>query len=638
MNIEHRNVVLFTISFIALWAASVPAQPQNMIEVVQSVQSLDDDVRLIAGKPTIVRAYVDGAENAGLTVIGQLETTRVGSGRSVMIDSLNSLALVRRQTNSLITQHDDIGQTLNFSLPNEWTASGRVSFRLARLLRASDRVELPCSACSSTNPKFVSFLGAPPLKLKVVYFAYNVDGVSPFAYPSDADLVSIQSWLMRTYPTAQLTLSSSVVDARANQLSGHFSCTDLNDALGAIRLIEVTKGGVDPLTHYYGLVSDKYFLMPGCSIVPDLPDPRVVASGPAGNPAHHPDIPSIFWDKSPLYTGWYAAHELAHTFGRSHPGKCGESSDDSDFPYDRGFLSNSPEKYVGLDLGNKQDFTSVVALPGLKWTDMMTYCANKWISFYTYDAILKRLYAENGLDPNGGPGTLSPLQLQANAGAQSSAGFIDILASVNFTTSHATFKYVQKSDLPYFKLAGQEGEAILNALDRDGRTVETVHVQLYRSTDISPDVARTAAVRTSIPYDDRIASLELVVSETIRGTYLAGSTRAAVNDLLVKNATDLNKEEFSIMTSATQAEGPENGILVRWKAVGEGVTYTVEISADQGHTWNTAAVGLTEHYFAIVPKKMQVSEGSSVLLRVTAHDGFRSTAVKTQSLVIGKRH
>jgi hypothetical protein len=431
------------------------AQQQNMIEVAQSVQSLDQDVRLVAGKSTLVRVYLEGNErNSGLKVVGQLEATRVNSAKTVIINSSNVVDLANEQNDSLIGEHDDIQKSLNFIVPSEYTAAGRVSFRLANILQASDKKQLPCSSCMNIS-RAVTFWGVPPLKVKVVYVGYDVDGVSPYAYPSDADLDNIKSWLTRTYPTSQVVLSHGVVDATAIKLTGHFSCSDLNDELGAVRLSEITTGGVDPLTHYYGLVSDKYFLMTGCSIVPDSPDPRVVASGPAGNPAHHPDIPSISWDKSTIYTGWYAGHELAHTFGRSHPGKCGESHDDSDFPYDKGYLSNSPEKYVGLDVGDKSDLTSATALPGLKWTDTMTYCPNKWISEYTYDAILKRLYAENGLDPNGGPG------LQEKATENSSAKFIDIIASVNFTKSEAAFKYVQKSNTPYFPVAAASRVSVL---------------------------------------------------------------------------------------------------------------------------------------------------------------------------------
>ena len=287
-------------------------------------------------------------------------------------------------------------------------------------------------------------------------------------------------------------------------------------------------------------------------------------------------------------------------------------------------------------MGNNPNLTSAVVLPGLKWTDVMTYCSNLWISRYTYQGILARLYAENGLDPNGGPGTIGPLQLQADATRNSSTKFIDIIASVDFTKSHAAFKYVQRSDSPYFQLAGDEGEAIIRTVDSNGTTIQTFHALLFRYTDVSPDADQIATVHVSIPYDDRISSLELMVNETIKTSYSAGGQRAAVSDLFVKNAADLNNQDFSMMTSATPAEGVNAGILVKWEAVGEGVTYTVEISADKGHMWNTVAVGLAEHYLVITPSKMGLSAGKNLMVRVTANDGIRSTAVDTKSITIAE--
>jgi hypothetical protein len=471
--------------------------------------------------------------------------------------------------------------------------------------------------------------------VKVVFVGYNIDGISPFAYPSTADLADIKSWLRRAYPASTLIVSSGVVDAQANNLTGHFTCSDLNDALGAIRLVEVTRGGVDPLTHYYGLVSDKYFLMAGCSTVPDTPDARVVASGAAGNPAHHPEYPSIYWDKSSIFTGWYAGHELAHTFGRAHPGKCGESHDDSYFPYDQGHLSNIPEKYVGLDVGEKADGSTAVILPGLRWADVMTYCSNLWISKYTFEGILKRLYAENGLDPSGGPG-LTP-QVSQNPSPAPSGQFVDIIASVNLSKGTATFKYVQKNPSPYFQLADDEGDAVLRTLDAAGALIHAYRTRVHRNTDLNTNADQVGAIRTSIPYDDRISTLQLEVNEKIKAVFSAGGSRAAVNDLLVKNSGDLSGEEFSVMTSASQAEGIENGILVKWKAVGEGVTYTVEISLDKGKLWNTMAAGLTKNYLAISPRTLGLEDGRDVLVRVTSNDGFRSTAVDTKNISVGRR-
>jgi hypothetical protein len=182
----------------------------------------------------------------------------------------------------------------------------------------------------------------------VIAFAYNVDNSAPLAVPSPEDFNSIKSWLQRAYLAAEVQLSFNTVNAKDNDVKGMSICNDVNAAVAVIRNTELASG-IDARTHYYGLISDRYFFMRGCSSgIPGTPDPSVVASGPAGNPSKYPE-PIFKWDTSATYAGWYAGHELAHTFGRAHPGKCGETADDAAFPYPGGHLSGTPEQYVGLE-------------------------------------------------------------------------------------------------------------------------------------------------------------------------------------------------------------------------------------------------------------------------------------------------
>ncbi|MFL6333272.1 MAG: hypothetical protein ACJ754_08030 [Pyrinomonadaceae bacterium] len=120
-----------------------------------------------------------------------------------------------------------------------------------------------------------------------------------------------------------------------------------------------------------------FFMRGGASGLPDVPDPTAVASGPAGDPEGG-------WDTDGSYGDWYGAHELAHTFGRLHPGFCdGNSEDDAEFPFKDGQLSNGNGAFVGFDIGDEQHGIPMQALPGSRWHDVMTYCERQWISSYT---------------------------------------------------------------------------------------------------------------------------------------------------------------------------------------------------------------------------------------------------------------
>lgn len=132
--------------------------------------------------------------------------------------------------------------------------------------------------------------------------------------------------------------------------------------------------------------------MRGCAAgIPGTPDPATVASGPTG--------PATWgWDNDGSYGDWYGGHELGHTYGRLHIGSgCGETADDPSYPYPTGQISNNDGAFVGFDLGDPANAIAMRALPGTAWRDVMSYCANQWLSDYTYRAILQRLRAENGL-------------------------------------------------------------------------------------------------------------------------------------------------------------------------------------------------------------------------------------------------
>jgi len=133
-------------------------------------------------------------------------------------------------------------------------------------------------------------------------------------------LRATESWLKRAYPIAELVSERAILDGGDQGLTvDQLNCNNVNAVLSVIR---VKDSGIDPRTHYYGLVPDDVGFMPGCSSgIPQKPDPSVVASGPSGKPQDLRRL-GFFLDTDGSYADFYAGHELAHTFGRYHPGFC----------------------------------------------------------------------------------------------------------------------------------------------------------------------------------------------------------------------------------------------------------------------------------------------------------------------------
>lgn len=361
---------------------STPLQLDG-IEVTQAIQHLSLAVPLLAGKRTVVRLYLSCYTTPGITVQGEVAVRQAPTDPLVAIPSLNTVTLDPAQAGSIPPKRNDVTRSLNFLLPTTSTSEGPLLITIASITNTATgmSVALGCEA----RP-ILWFHWTPPLRVRVLGMRYT-QGSPPVTFiPSNLDFQLLESWLGRAYPVAQVVSSRVLVTATATP---PFLCDDINAQVAAIRALDVA-GGEDSRTHYYGLVSDGGFFMRGCTAgIPPGPAPETVASGPTGSGTWG-------WDFDGSYGDWYGGHEIGHTFGRLHPGFCGETQDDlTNYPYDNGQLGGSAASFAGFDVGDPVNGLPMAALPGTVWRDVMTYCNNQWLSAYTYLAVRRRLIAES---------------------------------------------------------------------------------------------------------------------------------------------------------------------------------------------------------------------------------------------------
>ncbi|MGH3638906.1 MAG: hypothetical protein ACRDUX_07735, partial [Mycobacterium sp.] len=100
------------------------------MEVVQVVQALDNRVRLIAGKPTVVRVYLDPAAFAAPTLVTGEITWRRGRGGASYLAAMNRVRLDPARTPDLEGQRFDLAESLNFLLPADARAVGALTLSL----------------------------------------------------------------------------------------------------------------------------------------------------------------------------------------------------------------------------------------------------------------------------------------------------------------------------------------------------------------------------------------------------------------------------------------------------------------------------------------------------------------------------
>jgi hypothetical protein len=189
---------------------------------------------------------------------------------------------------------------------------------------------------------------------------------------------------------------------------------------------------------------------------------------------------------------------------------------------------------------------------------------------------------------------------------------VHVVVSVNLTRSTGAIKYVT----PVQRAAPQVGatdRAALVVRDGSGRKLSSTPVVLGETTDISPGADQTALVGAAVPFNPAMAEIDLEVDHEVLARYRNASKPPTAPRL---------RQVFNALTGAPGAVA-EVGSSLAWTppAAAEGtVTYTVQTS-DDGKTWSTIAIGLTEPSLALTP-----DHASAGTIRVIASNGFRSAA------------
>ncbi|MFO0941759.1 MAG: hypothetical protein U0930_13465 [Pirellulales bacterium] len=624
------------------------------IEITQSIQNMAHEVPLIAGKRTVVRVYLSNYNSASTQVRGEL-VAQQGSGPFVFVNSSNTVVLDPANVGNLAGMRRDAALSLNFELPSELTSAGEWTFSLRKLTDATTGNDLSLATSMAVTQRFSN---APPLRVRVIGIRYAMGTPSVQYVPSQTDFDNLFSWLRRSYPIAQLIGSQALIDINV-ATAIPFSSGDVNAQLAAIRALDVA-AGADRRTHYYGMVSDGGFFMRGAAAgIPSSPDPSTVASGPTGSN-------SWGWDFDGSYGDWYGGHELGHTFGRLHPGFCGESSDDPSYPFSNGQLANDEHGFVGFDVGDPALGFPMTALPGTDWHDVMTYCARQWLSSYTYEGIRARIAAEDAL-PAGpaspGPastavatsfqcklpihasptptfhptalGSTSPRRTtttpscggppdrrvqdgpKANpTDAPKQAPMISVVARVNPRTQQGSIRFVHPIEQGHQLTNVPDSPFVLRLRDANGSVLQDYPVPFKQDSDCDPEGDGGGLIDAIIPSMEGIQRIELLLHGKMLGEFSVGGTPKPIPKISTASAADAMS-----MSWEGEAELQDSGL-----------SYVVQASTDDGASWFTVAVGLKTPKFTCTAKDFPGAK--KVQLRLLSTNGLTQTVAAIQTLDI----
>jgi hypothetical protein len=587
----------------------LPAKPATVtidgIEVTQAVQNLAHGVPLIAGKATLVRVYLTMKLNfptpLGLpsaSAMAELSARRAPGGPLTRLVASNSINVPVQL--SLKERRKDLALSVNFLVPAKLLTPGDLYLRVLRIKASIEGIPfaLPIPVPTHATRK-VTLIASPPLRVRILGMRYASGSPAQNFEPAERDFQMVLSWLRRAYPVAEVLSTHTTIDATS---TWPFACGDVNAQLSAIRGLDVASG-TDRRTHYYGLVSDGVGFMRGCaSGIPQTPDPATVASGPTGSSG-------FAWDTDGCYGDWYTGHEFGHTFGRFHPGFCGETHDDSSYPFPNGQLSDSNEEFVGLDFGDAALGLPMRALPGVDWHDVMTYCDFQWLSSYTYMGVRNRIVAEASLGPTPGA-TKSAVRSRKRASA---GNLIHAVARVNIRDRAGKFVFVHPIPIGDVSPEDRESPVLLSALDANRKVLAQYKIAPKYDTCQEGGPGGGATVDAVIPQPAGLRALRLVVGGEIVDTFEPSRVRPAPRALK------------AIVPKGAAAA------TIAWDeaSAAKDLTYAVQTSVDGGQTWQTQAIGLKTRKFKL--DREELGKAEAVKVRVIASNGFQS-AVTTLKL------
>jgi hypothetical protein len=388
------------------------------IEVTQATQTASNTVPLVANKPAVARVYLRVQPPAGQNVnirdvsgrlLAQPRSVR-GLGDYLAPFNLRSLNLITATpSTNLNARRLDFTASINFELPDEWTAAGDLHLSFRPDIKGSpvSPSNLPCTNCDNGNPLnpslplFVKFQPTRPLNLILAPYIYEPPNAPPV--PLSADLLLTPAgalqWVNNVFPLPGNFPSDGsginllrILPTRTT----HHTLKFRDSSQGAF-LTEL-QGLLAHLQSQGGLPGDTRLLamVPcGCggaargSVA--FADTWSLENGPAK--AENFDDYGNIW-----------AHELGHTFGRKHAGNDhGESSGgdvDGSFPFAHGGIGQ-PGLALITEWWNAGGTPYFIA-PGVTNPlgphahDFMSYGhtdslnTNMWVSPYTYSALFNK--------------------------------------------------------------------------------------------------------------------------------------------------------------------------------------------------------------------------------------------------------
>jgi len=559
-----------------------------------------NQVPLVAGKPTLVRAYLgttqDPSFNNGEVKGAHVELRGWFEGGGELpgspLQPLNSGPFTGRNW-GIASDRGDLARTANFLIPQSWMVPGP-SLRLqARVTLSSGRLDTVDPKNATATLTGVRFYPARPLDVVVVLVDYTGTCSSKYpncnGAPSMADAVKTLHSVRRVFPTDKLRIWLPEAGDRILKYAGDKGCGACGGFSCLIGdLSDIAKGyDNDDDMIWWAAVKVGVHGAGGC--------------GSSTHPGAHGFAASRVTDDT---TAW---EEFGHAYGRDH------TFEDGNYPK-HGYANSDSIGEFGIDVEklspwDPKDAGNHLYSPYTA-ADFMSYDpAPLWVSPYTYMGLMQAFFAKKAT----GSGVTTSVPGASYVRHREER--LVICGVLWPETGEVVLRPLYHAPLYPKDSRGKPTRYELALVDAKGRTLVADKVRCHDDRPLGQDDRPLPArlqISQMLPLEPGAAALEVRDGGRVLLRVERPESRPTVEDVVLEQGDD--------------------GWRLRWhSAHADEVTllHGVAVTYDDGSRWQRLRMGFIRPTFQVDPAAL--AGGARCRFRVYVSDGFNTTYADSET-------
>jgi len=587
------------------------------LEVTQGIQKISNSVRLVEGKRTFVRFYVDVLDTAHVPgkiyrVDAELRLYRGNSLVATLLPSNSSngfLNLPYTPPNTVINYLYLVpDNSFIFEIPSDLTSGN---------LRMVGNVNLDWKVpetwvYDNDVEVTVDFEPHPQFGLRVYRVRWQ-DTDDTFYTTTYQNIKDSLHFARQALPIPDILPLISFYKYDLDHGKGAPDLDTLNKSIAEKYAWDKSQNGT--LFQDYSTV--RYYALVGG------PRPTKLAGLAHGIPAN---VASGWYDAN-----WVFTHELGHTFNRHHAPFCRAKTGCrtnfwgnlicpdgfETYPYTEGWIGPYQFSVQGFYYDKIDNFH----IRSSEWKDIMTYCdPTQWMSDFTYHRIMD--YLDPSLSAN-----LQDLPSENRAAPVNTdnllvSGLIDMdSGALDLSTL-----FVIPDSTPFGNYTSGDFAIVLRASNG-------TELARYWFTPALPDDAGTCTINQAFEESHKMSFTELVpynpltAQVDIESPDGSGVLTSITSGVAVPSITVASPNGGEILASDT--------ITVTWNASdadGDNLFFNVQYSADNGSSWDMVAMNIQDSQAFI--DRDNIRGSSQALVRVYASDGIHTSSDTSNAIFI----